>query len=543
MAGGWQPGPKTILTLVAWPAAERPEPSLAEKPLEFLLEDAARPSSSGEHSTDPGAWKPLVWDESRRCFAFHLQGAFEPSLRAHFFGRIRDTAPWQSLQDDKTRTKISRHTAWYTRSSSCNCAYTYGEDTRVEAPAQKDTEFRKVMESLTACVFSKFPGMPEEAWPNCANVNYYSDGDQGVGWHADDELIFMGTARDCPILSLSLGGMREFWIALKSDCGVDVESTAPDVRKGIAECDVRDGDFVTMEGFMQKHTMHCVPRACPSDARRNDPRINVTFRWMRVHKQECPYAKVAQTWLMLAGSSSAEAESALTEGNDKDDDKKHTRGMIKILDPVTQKPIENTGLRVSKKERVAIMSPLPQSARALFGEGERKLSGGALPHACPSEAFLLDWNAGGAASGQAGTEAAGKAGAASVKWQPCDFCGHVCWGGGRPCKSGGRGNSWYCRCCWTRWAEDEAAAAVYQEASAPPEYPGQYPHGADPGQYPGQFCGAWMPPPYGCSPLAPFVDQAALLTDPRYAALYTASAGFPCQTPATLFASPWMHQT
>ena len=24
----------------------------------------------------------------------------------------------------------------------------------------------------------------------------------GVGWHADDEVIFLGTARDCPILSL-----------------------------------------------------------------------------------------------------------------------------------------------------------------------------------------------------------------------------------------------------------------------------------------------------------------------------------------------------
>jgi hypothetical protein len=288
---------------------------------------------------------------------------------------------------------------------------------------------------------------------------------------------------------------------------------------------------------MQKHTMHCVPRACPSDACRQEPRINITFRWMRVHKQECPYAKVAQTWFMLAGSS-AEAENTLAEGNgDRDDDKTHTRGMIKILDPVTQKPIENTGLsrpsrRVSKRERVAIMSPLPPSSRALFGEGERKVSGGALPGPCPSEAFLLDWDAGAAARGKAGSKAAVTARGAAVRWQPCDFCGHVCWGGGRPCKNGGHGSGWYCRCCWTRWAEDDAAAAAYQEASAPPEYSEQYPH---------QFYGAWAPPLYGCSPLTPFVDQAGLLADPRYAAAYT-SAGFPCQTPATLLASPWMHQ-
>lgn len=74
-----------------------------------------------------------------------------------------------------------------------------------------------------------------EFWPNSANLNYYADGIQSVGWHSDDENLFGGKRQelssrscvqdlniviyacmefawqDCSIISLSLGGRREFW--------------------------------------------------------------------------------------------------------------------------------------------------------------------------------------------------------------------------------------------------------------------------------------------------------------------------------------------
>lgn len=432
----------------AWPAAAVEEPSLSERPLEFLCEHSAAAA---------GTWQPLVWDEARRCFAFHLPGALEPGLAEHFFVRLRDGAPWQSLMD-KTKTKVARSTVWWTRNKACNCAYTYGEDTRVQAPA--DEEFRKTMEDLIHCVFEQFPTLPPEAWPNCANLNLYSEGVEGVGWHADDELIFMGTLRDCPILSLSLGGMREFWIALQSE-------GAPDARQSIVEVDLRDGDLLTMEGLIQKHCMHCVPRASPSDLRRQQLRINVTFRWMRLHKPQCPYAKVAQTWCMLAQSSQDAVEGCREVATGS---VSSAHAGIKILDPVTQKPVRLEGTQKSLRQRrtrgremTAVMSPVPETARALFGEGYRQFTQ-EPPRPNEARAFLRGWST-------------GKLPMGPVKWQPCDACGHTCWGGGRPCQEGEGAfqGQWFCRCCWWGWAETEQEAVPYQYGAGHGDW--HYTHG------------------------------------------------------------------
>eukprot|EP00931_Biecheleriopsis_adriatica_P094720 TRINITY_DN68348_c0_g1_i1.p1 TRINITY_DN68348_c0_g1~~TRINITY_DN68348_c0_g1_i1.p1 ORF type:complete len:462 (+),score=74.09 TRINITY_DN68348_c0_g1_i1:90-1475(+) len=410
----------------AWDPPAVAEPTLKERPLELLCENA---------SSAAGTWQPVVWDEPRRCFAFHMPRALEPLTAAHFFVRLQNEAPWQPLMD-KAKTKVSRHTVWHTRQKDCNCAYTYGEDTRIETPV--DEGFRTLMEELFECVFSKFPHMPRESWPNCANLNLYASGDEGVGWHADDELIFMGTVRDCPILSLSLGATREFWIALQ-------EEGNPDVRQGVVEVDLKDGDLITMEGLMQKHCMHLVPKACPSDELRNGCRINVTFRWMRLHKLDCPYAQVASTWFKLSQSLSPTSQQQAQRGKNQ---------WMTVLDPVTGEPVEMDELRSWKRRprggtKTAVMSPLPLSARALFGEGPRKFLTD-LPRPGDSQAYLCGW-----------ATQPGKA-SGPVKWQACDACGHTCWGGGRPCQEDPSSEQWFCRCCWQSWAQAELEAMTYE---------------------------------------------------------------------------------
>ncbi|CAJ1343089.1 unnamed protein product [Effrenium voratum] len=65
------------------------------------------------------------------------------------------------------------------------------------------------MEEIRGHVFGElFPGLNQAAWPNSANINLYRDGRQGVGWHADDELLFRGKDSDCPVVSISLGAAR-----------------------------------------------------------------------------------------------------------------------------------------------------------------------------------------------------------------------------------------------------------------------------------------------------------------------------------------------
>jgi len=146
------------------------------------------------------------------------------------------------------------------------------------------------MREITDHVFGNlFPGLSKDAWPNSANVNLYRDGRQGVGWHVDDESLFRGRDSDCPILSVSLGAPREFWIALKRDGN----SMDPDTQT-VTEVDLCDGDVMTMEGRMQQHCVHFVPKVNPREPLR-DERINITFRWVREHRFRCPIRRSQPT--------------------------------------------------------------------------------------------------------------------------------------------------------------------------------------------------------------------------------------------------------
>ena len=39
-------------------------------------------------------------------------------------------------------------------------------------------------------------GLREAEWPDSCNLNWYINGEDSVGWHADDESLFRGTAQN-----------------------------------------------------------------------------------------------------------------------------------------------------------------------------------------------------------------------------------------------------------------------------------------------------------------------------------------------------------
>eukprot|EP00746_Dinoflagellata_sp_MGD_P057114 gnl/MRDRNA2_/MRDRNA2_24614_c0_seq1.p1 gnl/MRDRNA2_/MRDRNA2_24614_c0~~gnl/MRDRNA2_/MRDRNA2_24614_c0_seq1.p1 ORF type:complete len:452 (-),score=63.11 gnl/MRDRNA2_/MRDRNA2_24614_c0_seq1:373-1728(-) len=261
---------------VAWEPSDAPEPPLQELPLN-LLRDAGPPvKGNGDVADEP---EVIVWDESRRCFAFHWHGLLSKDITAKLYDELLGTAPWEELKNKKGQ--VTRSTCWYTR-GGCTCDYTYG-DTRVNGTNKVPSEsFANCMEDLTALIFqSMTPKLPSAHWPNSANLNYYADGLQSVGWHSDDERLFNGKEKDCPIVSLSLGARREFWIALKE------EGQMEPVKESIIENDLLDGDLVSMEGLLQKHSVHFVAREPRQRAEIWPGRINVTWRWVVNHKRNC----------------------------------------------------------------------------------------------------------------------------------------------------------------------------------------------------------------------------------------------------------------
>ena len=93
---------------------------------------------------------------------------------------------------------------------------------------------------------------------NSVLINYYRDGQDSNGWHADDE-IELGVN---PIIaSMSLGGSRDFHLKHKTNKQLKYSIT------------LEHGSLLLMQGTTQAYWQHQVPKRVNAE-----PRINLTFR-------------------------------------------------------------------------------------------------------------------------------------------------------------------------------------------------------------------------------------------------------------------------
>jgi len=214
-------------------------------------------------------WRLVLKDESRRCYAAFMESPVPHARLANFFSTIRDGTTW--LRPDGPQGPMPRKTAWMVR-SGCKCPYRYG------GVLVQPQVFPAWMTDVLR-TYMPYCGMPkEEDWPDSCNVNLYEDGSNSVGWHSDDEALFQGLHHDVRIVSLSLGQQRKF----------DLRKNWPEEGEKVQErLHLGNGALATMEGMLQKHYMHRVPR----EADDLGPRINLTWRWIKKHVQECPKAR------------------------------------------------------------------------------------------------------------------------------------------------------------------------------------------------------------------------------------------------------------
>lgn len=212
------------------------------------------------------AWHYPLKDDSRRSFVGYLQSPFSQERCHDYFDRIRAGTDWR--QPDSKWGKMPRMTSWMVK-RGCSCTYKYG---LFEVPAQ---EFPPWMIDLMSEVMPHCGLMTPAAWPDSCNLNLYEDGGMSVGWHADDEKLFQGKFRDVMIISLSLGVKRKFELRLNW----------PEEGEQLVRCILLgSGDIMTMEGMVQKHFQHRVPREDGVEG----PRINLTWRWVLKHNAQCP---------------------------------------------------------------------------------------------------------------------------------------------------------------------------------------------------------------------------------------------------------------
>lgn len=99
---------------------------------------------------------------------------------------------------------------------------------------------------------------------NSVLVNYYRDGRDSVGFHADDEPELGPERDDIVIASLSLGARRRFVLKHKK-------------RAVRLSYELGEGALLVMRGRTQLDWVHALPKT----ALATGPRINLTFRIIR----------------------------------------------------------------------------------------------------------------------------------------------------------------------------------------------------------------------------------------------------------------------
>ena len=161
---------------------------------------------------------------------------------------LLDTIPWKQdevvLFGKKIITK--RKVAWY---ADAGITYTYAGVKKLGLQ-WTDTllEIKQKLEAITGATY------------NACLLNLYHEGEEGMGWHRDNEKEIIP---ESSIASLSFGAVRKF--AFKhtiSNERLDIE--------------LENGSLLDMKGAIQGHWYHALPKT----TRIKQLRINLTFRLM-----------------------------------------------------------------------------------------------------------------------------------------------------------------------------------------------------------------------------------------------------------------------
>ena len=140
-----------------------------------------------------------------------------------------------------------RKVAWY---GDSEYLYTYSSTTKRALTWTKDLfELKQIVEKYAETKF------------NSCLLNLYHNGDEGMGWHSDDEKPL---GKNNTIASLSFGAERKFSFKHKQ-------------TKQTVSLVLEHGSLLVMKGTTQSNWLHSLPKS----KNMTQPRINLTFRTIR----------------------------------------------------------------------------------------------------------------------------------------------------------------------------------------------------------------------------------------------------------------------
>lgn len=176
------------------------------------------------------------------------QNLFDTQEQSLLMNALQEEIPWKQEHIKlfgKTHP-TPRLTAWH---GDAHCVYKYS--------GVVNQPFPWTPSLLT--IKTRIESLSNGATFNCVLLNFYRDGCDKMGWHADDEKEL---GPNPSIASVSFGATRRFDFKHKTEANnkfsIHLES----------------GSLLLMQGDMQHHWLHQLP----AQKRISEPRINLTFR-------------------------------------------------------------------------------------------------------------------------------------------------------------------------------------------------------------------------------------------------------------------------
>lgn len=179
----------------------------------------------------------------------HYYGKILPYREAdRYFDLLLQNIQWKNDEANILGKHIitKRKVAWYGNS---DYSYAYSNTTKQALAWTRELSvLKRLVEEITG-----------ESFNSCL-LNLYHNGNEGLGWHSDDE---KSIGKYTPIASLSFGAERKFSFKHKQ-------------TKQTVSLVLGHGSLLVMKGATQTNWLHSLPKS----NRITQARINLTFRMM-----------------------------------------------------------------------------------------------------------------------------------------------------------------------------------------------------------------------------------------------------------------------
>ena len=178
--------------------------------------------------------------------AYYYPEVIDEVSSKQLFDKLIESFDWQPDQIYLFGKKVTtqRKVAWV---GDANCSYTYSGIKK--QPQLWTSELLLIKTQMEEIAQWKF---------NSCLLNLYHNGNEGMGWHSDNETELDSTA---PIASLSLGATRKFAFKHKLD-------------KSVSSLFLENGSVLIMQSPTQEFWNHSLPKT----KRPLPARMNLTFR-------------------------------------------------------------------------------------------------------------------------------------------------------------------------------------------------------------------------------------------------------------------------